>query len=196
MTSPLYCLELQVKLVVGLGNPGAQYAGTRHNVGFMVLDRLARRSGVEINKKQCNARVALCTLAGHRVCLAKPQTFMNLSGEAVVCLARFYRVAPRDLLVIYDDRDLPVGRVRLRETGSAGGQKGMQSIIGMMGTSDIPRLRIGIGRPEQVDAVDHVLGSFSAAERPLIEEALTRAVEAVEVVLAEGMEAAMNKFNA
>ena len=185
-----------MKLVVGLGNPGAQYAGTRHNVGFMVLDRLARRSGVEINKKQCNARVALCTLAGHRVCLAKPQTFMNLSGEAVVCLARFYRVAPRDLLVIYDDRDLPVGRVRLRETGSAGGQKGMQSIIGMMGTSDIPRLRIGIGRPEQVDAVDHVLGSFSAAERPLIEEALTRAVEAVEVVLAEGMEAAMNKFNA
>ncbi len=184
-----------MKLLVGLGNPGSRYANTRHNVGFMVLDRLARRCGVDVNKKQCNAVSGLGTLAGHRVCLAKPQTFMNLSGEAVACLARFYKIAPRDLLVIYDERDLPVGKVRLRERGSAGGHRGLQSIIGMLGTSDIPRLRIGIGRPEQMDAVDHVLGSFSAEERPIIEESLNRAVEAVEIVLAEGMEAAMNKFN-
>lgn len=185
-----------MKLVVGLGNPGAQYASTRHNVGFMVLDRLARRSGVEINKKQCNARVALCTLAGHRVCLAKPQTFMNLSGEAVACLVRFYKLSPGDLLVVYDERDLPVGKIRLRERGSAGGHRGLQSIIGMLGTGDVPRLRIGIGRPAEIEAVDHVLGRFSAEERPLIEEALNRAVEAVEATLAEGMEAAMNKSNA
>ncbi len=184
-----------MKLVVGLGNPGSKYAGTRHNVGFMVVDRLARRNGIEITKKQCNALSGLGTIAGHRVCLAKPQTFMNLSGEAVSCLARFYKVAPRDLLVIYDERDLPVGRIRLREKGSAGGHRGLQSIIGMLGTSDIPRLRIGIGRPEAIDAVEHVLGSFSAEERPLMEEALNRAAEAVEAVLAEGMDAAMNRYN-
>ncbi len=185
-----------MKLVVGLGNPGSRYANTRHNVGFMVLDRLARRCNVDINKKQCNALTGLGTMAGHRVCLAKPQTYMNLSGEAVSCLARFYKVSPKDMLVIYDDRDLPVGRIRLREKGSAGGHRGLQSIIGMLGTSDIPRLRIGIGRPEEMEAVDHVLGRFSAEERPLIEEALERSLEAVEVALAEGMEAAMNKFNA
>ena len=185
-----------MKLVVGLGNPGARYANTRHNVGFMVLDRLARRRGVEITKRQCNALTGLGSITGHKVCLAKPQTFMNLSGEAVACLARFYKVSPRDLLVVYDERDLPVGRIRLRERGSAGGHRGVQSIIAMLGTSDFPRLRIGIGRPEGMEAVEHVLGSFSAEERPIIEEALNRAVDAVEVALSEGMEAAMNRFNA
>ncbi len=194
-TSPYECLESHVKLVVGLGNPGARYAKTRHNVGFMVLDRLARKAGVTLTKKQCAALVALGTVAGERVCLAKPQTYMNLSGEAVACLARFYRVSPRDLLVIYDDRDLPAGKIRLRERGSAGGHRGMESIIGQLGSSDFPRLRIGIGRPEEMDAVDHVLGSFSPEERPLMETTLDRAEEAVEVALREGLEAAMNRYN-
>ncbi len=184
-----------MKLVVGLGNPGAKYANTRHNVGFMVVDRLARRVGIGLTKRQCNALTALGTISGQRVCLAKPQTYMNLSGDAVACLARFFKVSPADLLVVYDDRDLPLGRVRLREKGSAGGQRGMESIIAALGTSDFPRLRIGIGRPAEVDAVDHVLGSFSAEERPLIEAALDRAVEAVEGVLSEGVDWAMNSFN-
>ncbi|MHB0869034.1 MAG: aminoacyl-tRNA hydrolase [Chloroflexota bacterium] len=185
-----------MKLVVGLGNPGSRYANTRHNVGFMVLDRLAKECGASVTKRQCNALTALGTLAGQRVCLAKPQTYMNLSGESVACLARFYKVDTRDILVIYDERDLPVGRIRLRERGSAGGHRGVQSIIGMLGTSEFPRLRIGIGRPSEMEAEDHVLGRFSAEERPLMEEALARSVEAVEIALSEGMEAAMNRFNA
>ncbi|MGE5620667.1 MAG: aminoacyl-tRNA hydrolase [Sphingomonadaceae bacterium] len=184
-----------MKLVIGLGNPGSRYAATRHNVGFMALDRLARKHGASITKRQCNALTALATVSGQRVCLAKPQTYMNLSGESVACLARFYRIAPEDILVIYDDRDLPVGKLRLRERGSAGGHRGMQSIIATLGTSDFPRLRIGIGRPSEMDAVDHVLGQFSAEERSVMDEALDRAVEAVEVALGEGLEAAMNRFN-
>lgn len=184
-----------MKLVVGLGNPGSRYANTRHNVGFMLLDRLARRSGVVLARKQCSAQVAAGTVAGERVCLAKPQTYMNLSGEAVACLLRFYKLSPAELLVAYDDRDLAAGRVRLRETGSAGGHRGMESIIAVLGTADFPRLRIGIGRPADLDAVDHVLGSFSAEEKPVMEAALDRALEALECALREGLVAAMNKYN-
>ena len=185
-----------MKLVVGLGNPGRKYADTRHNVGFMVIDRLARRSGIEVTKRQCSALVGLGSIGRARVCLAKPQTYMNLSGEAVACLLRFYKISTADLLVIYDDRDLPPGKIRLRERGSAGGHRGMESIIGMLGTSDFPRLRVGIGRPAEIDAMDHVLGGFSAEERPLMEDALDRAAEAVECVFTEGLVAAMNRFNA
>ncbi len=195
-TSPYQCVEIEVKLVVGLGNPGPRYANTRHNVGFMVVDRLARKAGVSLTKRQCNALTGIGSIGRQKVCLAKPQTFMNLSGDAVACLVRFYRVAPEDLIVIYDDRDLPAGRVRMRERGSAGGQHGMESIIARLGTNEFPRLRIGIGRPAEMDAVDHVLGSFSPEERPLMEEALKRAVEAVQCALSEGVPAAMNSFNA
>lgn len=194
-TSPYQCVEIAVKLVVGLGNPGAKYAHTRHNVGFMVVDRLARGAGVSLTKRQCNALTGVGSISGHRVCLAKPQSFMNLSGDAVACLARFYRVAPADLLVVYDERDLPAGRVRLRERGSAGGHHGVESIIERLGTNEFPRLRIGIGRPAEMDAVEHVLGSFSAEERPLMEEAVNKAVEAVECALGEGVAAAMNSHN-
>mgnify|MGYP005861711021 CR=1 FL=1 len=194
--SPYELLERSVKLVVGLGNPGARYANTRHNVGFMVVDRLARRCSAAVTKRQCSALVGLGNLGGTRVCLAKPQTYMNLSGDAVACLLRFYKIPTADLLVVYDDRDLPVGRIRLRERGSAGGHRGMESIIGRLGTSDFPRLRIGIGRPAETEAVDHVLGSFTPEERPLMEEALDRAAEAVECVLKEGTVVAMNRFNA
>jgi len=185
-----------VKLVVGLGNPGAKYASTRHNVGFMVVDRLARRLGVAVTKRQCNALTAIANFAGEKVCLAKPQTYMNLSGEAVSCLLRYYKLSAADLLVVYDERDLPLGKTRLRERGSAGGHRGMESIIGFLGGADFPRLRIGIGRPAETNAVEHVLGSFSAAERSVAEESIDRSVEAVETFLREGTAAAMNKFNA
>lgn len=195
-TSPYESVENDVKLVVGLGNPGARYTNTRHNVGFMVLDRLARRAGAPLTRRQCGALVAVAKVAGQRACLTKPQTYMNLSGEAVACLLRYYKVSPADLLVVYDDRDLPLGRIRLREKGSAGGHRGVESIIAALGTSDLPRLRIGIGRPSEMDAVDHVLGGFSAEERPTAETALDRAVEAVECALQEGLAVAMNRYNA
>ena len=185
-----------MKLIVGLGNPGAKYAATRHNVGFMVLDRLAKVGGVSVTKKLCNALVATAEIAGEKVCLAKPQTYMNLSGEAVGCLLRYYKLSSADLLVIYDDRDLPLGRIRLRERGSAGGHRGIASIIAVLGTSDFPRLRIGIGRPRELGAVEHVLGTFSADEQPVIAQAIDRAAEAIETALKEGLEVAMNKFNA
>ena len=184
-----------MKLVVGLGNPGSRYASTRHNVGFMVVDRLARRWGAAVAKKQCNAQVGGAEYDGERVWLAKPQTFMNLSGEAVSCLLHFYRLRPSDLIVVYDERDLPVGRIRLRERGSAGGHRGVASLIQMLGTNEFPRVRIGIGRPPETDAVDHVLSGFPTEERPLIEDALTRAVEAVEDALRDGLATAMNKYN-
>jgi len=184
-----------VKLIVGLGNPGPRYADTRHNVGFMLLDRLARRHGIEVTRRQCTALTGLGTISGERVCLAKPQTFMNLSGEAVACLCRFFKIVPSDLLIVYDDRDLPLGRIRIRQRGSAGGHRGVESIIDRLGTSDFPRLRIGIGRPQQMEAVQHVLTSFSTDEWPAIEGALDRAADAVEVALAEGLETAMNRYN-
>ena len=185
-----------MKLVVGLGNPGAKYAATRHNVGFMVVDRLAERIGATVTKKQCSALTTIATIAGEKVCLAKPQTYMNLSGDAVGCLLRYYKLTPSDLLVIYDERDLPLGKIRMREKGSAGGHRGMESIIGVLGTSDFPRLRIGIGRPQEMGAIEHVLGTFSAEERPIAAEAITRATEAVETALRDGLEAAMNRYNA
>jgi peptidyl-tRNA hydrolase, PTH1 family len=188
-------LERDVKLVVGLGNPGSRYASTRHNVGFMVADRLAKRWGASVTKKQCGAQVGSAEFDGERIWLAKPQTFMNLSGEAVSCLLHFYRLTPADLLVIYDERDLPVGRIRLRERGSAGGHRGVASIIQMVGTNEFPRVRIGIGRPADMDAVDHVLSGFPPEERPLIEDAIVRAVQAVEDALHDGLATAMNKYN-
>jgi peptidyl-tRNA hydrolase, PTH1 family len=188
-------VEIEVKLVVGLGNPGSRYAHTRHNVGFMVIDRLARKAGISLTKRQSNALTGIGSIGGQKVCLAKPQTYMNLSGDAVAGVARFYRVSPEDVIVVFDERDLPTGRVRVREKGSAGGHRGMDSIIGRLGTNEFPRVRIGIGRPTGMDAVDHVLGSFSPEERPLMEEALSRAVEAVECALTEGVAAAMNGFN-
>jgi PTH1 family peptidyl-tRNA hydrolase len=184
-----------VKLVVGLGNPGSRYASTRHNVGFMVVDRLAQRWRATITKKQCGALIGGTEFDGERVWLAKPQTFMNLSGEAVSCLLHFYRLTPADLMVIYDERDLPVGKVRLRERGSAGGHRGVASIIQMLGTNEFPRVRIGIGRPPEMDAVDHVLSGFPPEERSLIGDALEKAVMAVEDALRDTLAVAMNKYN-
>jgi PTH1 family peptidyl-tRNA hydrolase len=183
------------KLIVGLGNPGRKYASNRHNVGFQCLDRLAEAWGLSFSRRKHKALLAQDEIAGLKVILAKPQTFMNLSGEAVEQLARFYQVAPENILVIYDDLDLPVGRIRLRPEGGSGGHKGMKSIIEHLGSNGFPRLRVGIGRPSHGDPVDYVLSDFAPDERSTIEEACERAVSAIELWLAEGVVAAMNRYN-
>lgn len=184
-----------IKLIVGLGNPGTRYAHNRHNVGFMMVEQFARAHALDFSRKKFSAQIAEGAIAGERVFLAKPQTYMNLSGEAVSKLYKFYKVAPHDLLVIYDDLDLPLGKIRLRAEGSAGGHHGIESIIARIGTSDFPRLRVGIGRPNPDADVDHVLGNFDASERVVMDETIVRAVEAIDVWLKEGVVIAMNRYN-
>ncbi|GIW06127.1 MAG: peptidyl-tRNA hydrolase [Dehalococcoidia bacterium] len=194
----LYCM-----LIVGLGNPGKEYAQTRHNVGFMVIEALAERHGLRFQRKHGKAEVADGLIAGQRVLLAKPQTYVNLSGEAVNVLRRFTRLAPERILVICDDLDLPLGTIRIREQGGSGGHNGLKSIAHHLGTTRFPRLRIGIGRPpaeERLGRDDdlvtaHVLGNFTADERVIINSAIARAVAAVETAVVEGVQTAMNRFN-
>jgi len=186
----------EVKLIVGLGNPGPRYANNRHNVGFQCLDRLAQAHGLAFQRRENKALLARGQIAGVEVILAKPQTYVNLSGQAVERLARSYQVPLEDILVIYDDMDLPLGRIRLRPGGGAGGHKGVRSIIEHLGSRDFPRLRVGIGRPPgRMDPVDYVLGDFTPEERPVIEEVYERAIAAVECWLREGIVAAMNRYN-
>lgn len=186
----------RLTFIVGLGNPGREYAGNRHNAGFQCIDRLAEAHGISFTRRQARARVAQGEISGHRVLLVKPQTFMNASGEAVGQLVRFYKIAPADVLVLYDDLDLPLGKIRLRPDGGAGGHKGMNSVIQHLGTEDFPRLRLGIGRPPgQMDPVDYVLSDFTVGERADMELAFERAVAAIECFLGEGIDAAMNAFN-
>ncbi|MBN1178696.1 MAG: aminoacyl-tRNA hydrolase [Anaerolineae bacterium] len=183
-------------LVVGLGNPGPRYARNRHNVGFLCLQRLAEVHGLTFDRNQKNARVALGALSSHRVVLAMPRTFMNESGGPVARLLQFYKLPPTRLLVIYDDLDLPPGTLRLRPDGGSGGHRGMRSIIQHVGRQDFPRLRVGIGRPPgRMDPADYVLQNFSADEQLLVEDALERAIAAIETWLVEGIDAAMNRYN-
>jgi PTH1 family peptidyl-tRNA hydrolase len=189
-------MTVESYLTAGLGNPGPRYAANRHNVGFRCVERLGEALGLTFDKRQKQAHVALGAFHGRRVILAKPQTFMNEIGRAVVPLARFYKVQLEHLLVVYDDLDLPLGTVRLRPDGGSGGHKGMRSIIEHLGTQDFPRLRIGIGRPPgQMDPAAYVLQDFAADEEPLLEETLERAVAAIETWLCEGIEAAMERYN-
>lgn len=183
-----------IKLVVGLGNPGAQYRGTRHNVGFDVIDALAKRHGISVRRRMGQALVGEGLINGVSVILAKPLTFMNLSGEAVRYIAERQRLEAGQILVVYDDMALDLGRLRIRGSGSDGGHKGMKSIIAALGTQQFPRLRIGIGSAER-DAVAHVLSRFRRNERPVINEAIIRAVDAVECVISNGVEAAMSEYN-
>ncbi|MBC8249886.1 MAG: aminoacyl-tRNA hydrolase [Anaerolineales bacterium] len=183
------------KLIVGLGNPGRKYAGNRHNIGFQCLDRLAEAWGLSFSRRKHKALLAQGEIAGLKVILAKPQTFMNLSGDAVERLARFYKLPPENILVIYDDLDLPLGRVRLRPEGGSGGHKGMKSIVEHLGTNGFPRLRVGIGRPTHGDPVDYVLDDFAPDEQIAIEEAYERVVSTVELWLTEGIATAMNRYN-
>lgn len=185
-------MDETIKIIVGLGNPGREYAETRHNVGFMVLDRLASRLGAVW--KADKARKAELA-AGPGVLLVKPQTYMNASGESVGPLMRYFKFTPGQVFVVYDDISFPVGAMRLRAGGSAGGHNGMKSLIAHLGTEKFPRLRIGIGVPGQKDMIGHVLGKFSPEERPLLEETLAKAEEAAFVTLKEGFQAAANRFN-
>jgi PTH1 family peptidyl-tRNA hydrolase len=184
-------------LIVGLGNPGEQYAKNRHNVGFQSLKYLADRHRLTFTEKQSKARIASGTIAGQRVALAKPYTFMNASGQAVAPLVRWHKLDPgRELLVVYDDLDLPFGTLRLRASGSAGGQNGMKSIIENLGTQEFARLRVGIGRhPAGWDSRDHVLGNWNRAEVEILPELYARVADAIETFVAEGIIAAMNRFN-
>ncbi|HLI47512.1 MAG TPA: aminoacyl-tRNA hydrolase [Chthonomonas sp.] len=184
-----------MKLIVGLGNPGQEYAGTRHNVGFAVVTLLSRRHGIPLSERGFRALYGRGTIAGQPVCLFLPMTYMNLSGEAVGAVSRFYRIPPEEMIVVLDDVNLPVGQIRLRTQGSSGGQKGLESILQQLGTESVPRVRVGIGRPANGDVVSYVLSRFRKEEEPLIQEAIERAADAVEDVLKEGWNVAMSRYN-
>jgi len=180
------------RLVVGLGNPGDEYAETRHNVGFMIVDRLARQESAPLRtEKKWNAEVAV---AG-KVMLCKPLSYMNLSGGPVSALSRFYKIEPSEVLVVLDDVALPLGKLRFRKGGSAGGHNGLQSILEQLGTQEVPRLRVGIGAANERSLTGHVLGRFRAEERESLEASLDRALQAIHHAQIHGVPAAMNQFN-
>jgi PTH1 family peptidyl-tRNA hydrolase len=183
-------------LIVGLGNPGRKFERNRHNVGFMLLNRLSIKLSENFGRVESKALVSKTTYQGERVILVKPQTFMNNSGVSVNSLVRFYQVPLENLLVVYDDVDLPLGILRLRPSGGSAGQKGMQSIIERLGMDEFPRLRIGTGRPPgRIEAADYVLQDFPAQENDILNETLDRAVESVLTFIQDGLDKAMNLFN-
>ena len=185
-------------LIAGLGNPGSDYAATRHNIGFVLVERLAAKWGATWTaQKKFNARLARVERAGQNVILCQPQTFMNASGEAVGAVARFYQLPPERILAALDDADLVLGQIRLRPDGSSGGHHGLESIEQQLGTRSYPRLRLGIGRKaeDDRDITDYVLGRFTAAEQIVMNEVLDRACQQAECWLSDGIQAAMNKFN-
>ena len=184
-----------MKIVVGLGNPGNQYKDTRHNIGFLVVDELARRWNTPSWKRRYDAEVSEHRALGP-VLLVKPQTFMNLSGNSVREAAKFYKTPSTDIIVIHDDLDLPAGRLRIRERGGSGGHRGIESMLTQLGADDFVRVRFGVGRPpEGWESADYVLGRFAPDEQALIKEAVDKAADAVEVILKEGTAPAMNRFN-
>jgi PTH1 family peptidyl-tRNA hydrolase len=183
-----------MKLIVGLGNPGRKYEGTRHNVGFAAVDLLARRHGVTWESARAEALIG--KWRAENTLIAKPLTFMNLSGQAVLDLLQFYKIDPQDLLVIVDEAQLDLGRLRARPSGSSGGHNGLKSVIGVLGTENFPRLRIGVGRGDaRRDLGDHVLARFDPAEMPVIDEAVQRAADAAETFVREQIVAVMNAYN-
>jgi PTH1 family peptidyl-tRNA hydrolase len=188
--------EEKQHILVGLGNPGREYARTRHNVGFMLIDRLAVRLDAQGMRLQSDAIVTTARLEDRKILLAKPQTYMNLSGRAVQSLARFYKTPLMNLLVAYDDLDLPLGSLRLRPGGGPGGQKGMASTLEMLGSQDVARLRIGIGRPPgRMDPAAYVLQPFTERELEMVSEILGQAEDASLAFVRDGIDAAMNRFN-
>ena len=183
-------------LIVGLGNPGAKYEKTRHNMGFQTVDLLADKAGVQLNKVKFKAAYNVVNFAGCKCLVMKPQTYMNLSGEAVREAAQFYKIPADRVLVIYDDVSLPVGKLRVRPTGSAGGHNGIKNIIAHLGTQSFPRVKIGVAAPgEEGDMVDWVIGVPSQAERKILAESFERAIEAAECIISDGCQKAMNRFN-
>ncbi len=187
--------DASMKLIAGLGNPGNEYEGTRHNIGFMVADALAERLGASIRRKKFNAMVEEVHAEGTKLLLVKPQHYMNRSGHAVATAAGFYKLASTDVLVVTDDMALDVGRIRLRAKGSSGGHNGLKDIIARIGSDNFPRLRVGIGDSGQMDAADYVLSRFSADEREIIDGVVQTAVEAVLCWLRDGVDIAMTRYN-
>lgn len=191
-----------MKLIVGLGNPGKGYANNRHNVGFLCLNYFARLHSIRFDHRQCQTRAGTGEVSGEKLLLARPGTFVNLSGKSVACLLSKHHIPLSDLLIIYDDLDLPLGKIRLRQSGSSGGHKGMNSIISALGSEDFPRIRVGIGRPEgekqsvSEDAiVNYVLSDFSPQEEAIIKPTIAKVAEAIDCFLTQGIVGAMNKFN-
>ena len=185
-----------MKLIVGLGNPGSKYRGTRHNVGFEVVDELARRLGLDFEASPADALMARERGRNAQVMLAKPLTFMNLSGRAVGTLTRYYRIALEDLLIVTDDANLSLGQLRARPAGSDGGHNGLRSVIELLASEQVPRLRVGVGRGEGYrDLVEHVLARFDESELEIIRPAVARAANAAELFVSEGIELVMNRFN-
>lgn len=183
-------------IIAGLGNPGLKYANTRHNIGFIVMDMLAEKFGIKIKKIKHKALTGEGIIAGQRVLLAKPQTYMNLSGESILDIRNWYKAEDSKIIIIYDDIDLDVGVLRIRPFGSAGTHKGMQSIIYQLNSQDFPRVRVGIGStPEGWELKDYVLSAFKDQELPLLKDACIRAVRGVELIVSEGIEYAMSKCN-
>ena len=185
-----------MKIIVGLGNPGIKYAGTRHNTGFSVVIGISDKYGIPFNKKECKSVTGHGIIAGEKVVIAQPQTYMNLSGEAVQELLHFYKCSSKDLIVIYDDVEFDVGRMRIRAKGSAGGHNGIKDIIEKIGTDEFDRIKVGVGRkPAGWDLADHVLSGFPSEELPLMRETVDRAVDACEEIITNGAASAMNKYN-
>ena len=186
-----------MKLIVGLGNPGIEYQFTPHNMGFLAVDRIAEQCGVRVNNRHCRAQTARTRLAGQEVVLAKPETYMNLSGLSVAELVSEYEAQPeQDLVLLYDELDLPFGTLRVRPRGRSAGHNGMQSVIGTLGTQEITRVRLGIGPDYPVgDGARYVLSQFKKPQLEIVDQVLDQAADAVQTILAEGVQAAMNKFN-
>lgn len=184
-------------LIVFLGNPGLKYEGTRHNAGFMAADAMAREKNISINRARFKALTATVDIGGDSVMLMKPQTFMNLSGEAVIQAVRFYKIPPEHVIVVSDEISLPIGKLRIRVKGSAGGHNGLKNIIAHLGTDAFPRVKVGVGAPSHpdYDMVDWVIGSFSAQEKKIVDEALDRALDAAECIISRGVTEAQNRFN-
>ncbi|MDD5338612.1 MAG: aminoacyl-tRNA hydrolase [Dehalococcoidales bacterium] len=191
-----------MKLIVGLGNPGYLYARNRHNIGFMCVSYLAKQYKIEFDRKQGHARTGIGNIGRYTVVVARPQTYMNATGEAVKALFQRLKVGPEDLIVIHDDLDLPTGKIRLRLGGSSGGHKGIDSIISHIDTQDFYRVRVGIGKPEANEpgvkeeaVIDYVLNDFDDNERKIIDETIPKVTEAIALLLAKGIDVAMNKYN-
>jgi PTH1 family peptidyl-tRNA hydrolase len=191
-----------MKLIIGLGNPGKTYAHNRHNVGFRCLNYFARLHSIRFDHRQCRARVGIVEVRREKLLLAKPGTFVNLSGSSVACLVHKHGISLSDLLVIYDDLDLPLGKIRLRQSGGSGGHKGMNSIISALGSEDFPRIRVGIGRPQAEEQsvsedtiINYVLSDFPSQEEAIMKPVIATVSEAIDCFLTEGIEAAMSKFN-
>jgi len=184
-------------LLVCLGNPGKDYENTRHNIGFMAADELEKRSGVRLNKLRYRALTGEVRIAGQRVLVLKPQTYMNLSGEAVKLAGGFYKIPPERVLVISDDVSLPLGKLRIRAGGSAGGHNGLKNIIQHLGTDQFPRIKVGVGAPAhpEHEMVDWVIGNFTPAEKKVVEEAVSRALDAAECLIEKGVSEAQNRYN-